>query len=136
MRERTTRHVAIRMWQRTGQIVPEHEQAAAVKARTQDAARAAEHGLVRFTACATVTTEEADVEDACAALEADAAQDAGFACGGATARPRLAEAAVIMNRSRLTVGGLPHVRGQVGLAAHPDPCIIRRRGSGAEMHQA
>jgi hypothetical protein len=31
MRERTARHVAIRMRQRTGQIVPEHEQAAAVR---------------------------------------------------------------------------------------------------------
>ena len=92
MRERTARHVAIRMRQRTGQIVPEHEQAAAVKARQQDAERAAGHGLVRFTAYLTVTvTDPAQVEDACAALEADAAaarieirrmwfaQDAGFA---------------------------------------------------------
>jgi hypothetical protein len=94
MRERTARHVAIRMRQRTGQIVPEHEQAAAVKARSQDAERAAGHGLVRFTAYLTVTvTDPARAEDACAALEADAAaarieirrmwfaQDAGFAMG-------------------------------------------------------
>jgi hypothetical protein len=94
MRERTARHVAIRMRQRTGQIVPEHEQAAAVKARAQDAERAAGHGLVRFTAYVTVTAADADrIEDACAALEADAAaarievrrmwfaQDAGFAVG-------------------------------------------------------
>ena len=93
MRERTARHVAIRMRQRTGQIVPEHEQAAAVKARTQDAERAAGHGLVRFTAYLTVTADPASTEDACAALEADAAaarieirriwgaQDIGFAAG-------------------------------------------------------
>jgi hypothetical protein len=94
MRERTARHVAIRMRQRTGQIVPEHEQAAAAKARSQDAERAAGHGLARFTAYVTVTTAGADrIEDACAALEADAAaarvelrrmwfaQDTGFAAG-------------------------------------------------------
>ena len=92
MRERTARHVAIRMRQRTGQIVPEHEQQAERKARMQDAARAAGHGLVRFTAYITVTVTDPDtVEDACAALEADAAaarieirrawfsQDIGFA---------------------------------------------------------
>jgi hypothetical protein len=92
MRERTARHVAIRMRQRTGQIVPEHERAAMDKARLQDAERAAGHGLVRFTAYVTVTvTDPERAEDACAALEADAAasrieirrmwlaQDAGFA---------------------------------------------------------
>ncbi|HZR49661.1 MAG TPA: SCO6880 family protein, partial [Streptosporangiaceae bacterium] len=69
------------------------EQVAAVKARTQDAERAAGHGLVRFTAYLTVTTDPAGIEDACAALEADAAaarieirriwgaQDIGFAAG-------------------------------------------------------
>jgi hypothetical protein len=94
MRERTARHVAVRMRQRTGQIVPEHEQAAMDRARAQDAERAAGHGLVRFTGYATVTvTDPADLDDACAALEADAAaarteirrmwfaQDAGFAMG-------------------------------------------------------
>jgi hypothetical protein len=92
MRERTARHVAIRMRQRTGQLVPEHEQAAERKARAQDAERAAGHGLVRFTAYVTVTVTDPDmIEDACAALEADAAaarieirrawfsQDIGFA---------------------------------------------------------
>jgi hypothetical protein len=92
MRERTRRSVAIRMRQRTGQIVPEHEQAASERAIAQDAERAAGHGLVRFTAYATVTVTRPDeLEDACAALEADAAaarieirrmwfaQDVGFA---------------------------------------------------------
>ncbi len=92
MRERTTRSVAIRLRQRTGQLVPEHEQAAAERATAQDAERAAGHGLVRFTAYVTVTvTRLADLDDACAALEADAAaarielrrmwfaQDVGFA---------------------------------------------------------
>lgn len=92
MRERTARSVAVRMRQRTGQIVPEHEQAALDRAQAQDAERAAGHGLVRFTAYVTLTvTDPADLEDACAALEADAAaarievrrmwyaQDAGFA---------------------------------------------------------
>ena len=55
MRERTARHVAVRMRQRTGQIVPEHEQAAMERARAQDADRAAGHGLVRFTGYVTVT---------------------------------------------------------------------------------
>jgi len=93
MRERTARHVAVRMRQRTGQIVPEHERAAMERALHQDAERAAGHGLVRFTAYVTVTDSEAGIEDACAALEADAAaarmelrrmwfaQDTGFALG-------------------------------------------------------
>lgn len=94
MRERTARDVAIRMRQRTGQIVPAHEQAAMERARAQDADRAAGHGLVRFTAYAVTTvTDPADLDDACAALEADAAaarieirrmwlaQDIGFALG-------------------------------------------------------
>jgi hypothetical protein len=92
MRERTKRSVAIRMRQRAGQIVPVHEQAAQERADAQDAERAAGHGLVRFTAYVTVTvTNPDDLEDACAALEADAAaarielrrmwfaQDIGFA---------------------------------------------------------
>jgi hypothetical protein len=94
MRERTARHVAVRMRQRTGQVVPEHEQTAMERARAQDAERAAGHGLVRFTAYATVTVaDQAQLEDACTALEADAAaarieirrmwfaQDVGFAMG-------------------------------------------------------
>jgi hypothetical protein len=92
MRERTERHVAVRMRQRTGQLVPEHERAAMAIAAGQDAERAAGHGLVRFTGYAAVTvTDESQLEDACAALEADAAsaqvelrrlwfsQDCGFA---------------------------------------------------------
>jgi hypothetical protein len=94
MRERTARHVAVRMRQRTGQIVPEHEQAALDRARAQDFERAAGHGLVRFTGYCTVTvTDPAELDSACAALEADAAaarieirrmwfaQDIGFTMG-------------------------------------------------------
>ncbi|MFF6956192.1 SCO6880 family protein [Streptomyces sp. NPDC008317] len=92
MRERTSRHVAVSMRNKTGQIVPEHEKAALQRAEAQDAERAAGHGLVRYTAYVTVTvTDPSDLEDACAALEADAsgayidvhrmywAQDLGFA---------------------------------------------------------
>lgn len=92
MRERTARSVAIAMRQRTGQIVPEHERQAHDRARMQDMERAAGHGLVRFAAYVTVTvTDPTQLEDACAALEADAAaarielrrmwfaQDVGFA---------------------------------------------------------
>lgn len=92
MRERTARHVAVRMRQRAGQVIPEHERAASARALGQDAERAAGHGLVRFAAYVTVTvTDPGQLADACAALEADAArarielrrmyfaQDAGFA---------------------------------------------------------
>lgn len=92
MRERTARSVAVRMRQKTGQIVPEHERKALERADAQDAERAAGHGLVRFTGYVTVTiTDESQLEDACAAVEADAAaarielkrmwfaQDIGFA---------------------------------------------------------
>jgi hypothetical protein len=92
MRERTARHVQIAMRQRTGQIVPEHERQAHDQARMQDMERAAGHGLVRFCAYVTVTvTDQEQMEDACAELEADAAaarielrrmwfaQDVGFA---------------------------------------------------------
>jgi hypothetical protein len=94
MRERTERHVAVRVRQRTGQIVPAGERAAMERAASQDAERAAGHGLVRFTGYATVTVSAPDqLEDACAGLEADAAasgielrrmwfaQDSGFALG-------------------------------------------------------
>jgi hypothetical protein len=94
MRERTARSVAVCMRQRTGQIVPEHERAALERADAQDAERAAGHGLVRFSAYLTVTvTNPALLDDACAALEADAAaarleirrvwfaQDVAFAMG-------------------------------------------------------
>ncbi|HLL66745.1 MAG TPA: SCO6880 family protein [Micromonosporaceae bacterium] len=92
MQERTRRSVAIRLRQRSGQIVPEHERAAQERVDQQDAERAAGHGLVRFAAYVTVTVTRPDeLEDACAALEADAAaarieirrmwfaQDVGFA---------------------------------------------------------
>jgi hypothetical protein len=100
MKERTARSVAVRMRQRTGQIVPEHEQAALDRAAQQDVERANGHGLVRFTGLITVTvtdfddiseTSHRELEDAAAALEADAAaarieidrmwntQDIGFA---------------------------------------------------------
>ncbi|WP_228561679.1 SCO6880 family protein [Catenulispora rubra] len=92
MRERTARHVAISMRRRTGQIVPEAEKEALRRAEAQDAERAAGHGLGRFSAYVTVTvTDPAELEDACAGLEADAAaarievrrmwlaQDVGFA---------------------------------------------------------
>jgi hypothetical protein len=75
MRERTARHVAVRMRQRTGQIVPEHERAAMERAASQDAERAAGHGLVRFTGYVTVTvTDPGQLGEACAAVVADAAQ--------------------------------------------------------------
>ncbi|MGH8794406.1 MAG: SCO6880 family protein, partial [Stackebrandtia sp.] len=93
MRERTARDVAVRMRQRTGQVVPEHERASLARADAQDAERAAGHGLVKFTGYVTVTVTDPDeLDDACAALEADAAtarielrrmwfaQDIGFAC--------------------------------------------------------
>ena len=74
MRERTARSVAVRMRQRTGQIVPEHERAALEQAQAQDAERASGHGLARFTGYVTVTVTDAkDIEDACTELEADAA---------------------------------------------------------------
>jgi hypothetical protein len=92
MRERTARDVAIRMRQRTGQVVPEHERQAMARAQAQDAERAAGHGLLRFTGFVTVTvTDRSQIDDGCAALEADAAaagiearrmwfaQDIGFA---------------------------------------------------------
>jgi hypothetical protein len=56
MRERTSRSVAVRMRQRTGQIVPEHEQQALERANAQDAERAAGHGLIRFAACGSPRT--------------------------------------------------------------------------------
>lgn len=92
MRERTARDVAVQMRRKSGQIIPADERAALARAESQDAERAAGHGLVRFTAYCTVTvTDAADLEDACANLEADAAasnievrrmwlaQDIGFA---------------------------------------------------------
>lgn len=90
--DRTQRDVAIKLRQRIGQVVPEHEKAAQRQADAQDAERAAGHGLVRFCGYASVTvTDEKELADAMAALEADAAsarieirrmwgaQDVGFA---------------------------------------------------------
>jgi len=90
--ERTQRDVAIRMRQKTGQVVPEHEKAALRRADAQDAERAAGHGLVRFSGYVCVTvTDGSELGDAVASLEADAAaarieirrmwgaQDIGFA---------------------------------------------------------
>jgi hypothetical protein len=94
MRERTERDVAVRMREKGGQVIPEHERAALERAVAQDAERAAGHGLVRFNAYLTVTvTDRDDLEKACAELEADASaarieirrmwygQDLGFAAG-------------------------------------------------------
>lgn len=94
MQERTARNVAERMRRRTGQLVPEHERMASARAQSQDAERAAGHGLVRFAGYVTVTVDDPDrLADACAAAEADAgqagialarmwfAQDSGFAMG-------------------------------------------------------
>jgi len=108
MRERTARHVAVRMRARTGQVIPEHERAAMELALAQDAERAAGHGLVRFTGYAAVTvTDPAALADACAALEADAAaarvelrrmwfaQDSGFALAALPVGMGPAEEAVV-----------------------------------------
>lgn len=94
MRERTERDVAVRMREKAGQVIPEHERVALERAVAQDAERAAGHGLIRFNAYLTVTvTDLGDLEKACAELEADASaarieirrmwygQDMGFAAG-------------------------------------------------------
>jgi hypothetical protein len=94
MRERTARDVAVRMREKAGQVIPEHERVALERAVAQDAERAAGHGLLRFNAYLTVTVaEREDLEKACAELEADASaarieirrmwygQDIGFAAG-------------------------------------------------------
>jgi hypothetical protein len=94
MGERTKRSIAVGMRHRTKQIVPEHERQALARAEAQDAELAAGHGLVRYTGYVTLTvTDSEELEDACMALEADAAaarieirrmwyaHDAGFAMG-------------------------------------------------------
>jgi hypothetical protein len=94
MRERTARDVAVRMREKAGQVIPEHERVALERAVAQDAERAAGHGLVRFNAFLTVTVEDLEeLEKACAELESDASaarievrrmwlgQDLGFASG-------------------------------------------------------
>ena len=90
--ERTQRDVAIRLRQRAGQLVPEHEKAAKRRSDEQDAERAAGHGLVRFRGYVSVTVPDSEnLPEAISALEADAAagrieirrmwgaQDVGFA---------------------------------------------------------
>jgi hypothetical protein len=93
-RERTKRDVARRLRARTGRIESMDERAEMSRAVEQDAARAAGHGIVRFTGLVTVTvTDPAQLETACAELQQDGAaaglelrrlwgaQDAGFAAG-------------------------------------------------------
>jgi hypothetical protein len=69
------RSVAVRMRQRSGQLVPEHERLALAQADTQDRQRAEGHGLVRFVGYLTVTvTNPADLDLVCSQLETDAHQ--------------------------------------------------------------
>lgn len=75
MRERTARSVAVRLRQRTGQIIPEHEREANATALAQDSSRAAGDRLLRYTAyLSTTVTDPRQHADACATLEADARQ--------------------------------------------------------------
>jgi hypothetical protein len=75
MRARTKRAVAVRLRQRSGQLVPEHERLAEAEAHAQDAQRAEGHGLVRFVGYLTVTVEDpSGLDVACSELETDAAQ--------------------------------------------------------------
>ena len=91
-RERTKRDVARRLRARSGRIESMDERAEMIRALDQDAARAAGHGIVRFTGMITVTvTSDDDLDAACAELQQDGsaaglelrrmwgAQDAGFA---------------------------------------------------------
>ena len=91
-RERTKRQTLISLRRRTGRVDSPDEARELTRSEAQDRARAAGHGVLRFTALVTVTvTDQADLDDACAELEADAAmakleirrlwgaQDAGFA---------------------------------------------------------
>jgi hypothetical protein len=75
MGARMKRSVAVRMRQRSGQLVPEHERLALAQADTQDRQRAEGHGLVRFVGYLTVTvTNPADLDLVCSQLETDAHQ--------------------------------------------------------------
>jgi len=91
-RERTKRATLIALRRRTGRVDSPDEQAELSRSEAQDRARSAGHGVLRFTALLAVTvTDPADLDAACAAVEADAAmarlvlrrlwgaQDAGFA---------------------------------------------------------
>jgi type VII ESX secretion system EccE translocon-like protein len=91
-RERTKRQTLISLRRRTGRVDSPDEVRELSRAETQDQARAAGHGVCRFTALVAVTvTHREDLDEACAELEADAAmsrielrrlwgaQDSGFA---------------------------------------------------------
>ena len=91
-RERTKRQTLISLRRRTGRVDSPDEVRELSRAETQDQARAAGHGIARFTALVAVTvTHLEDLDQACAELEADAAmsrielrrlwgaQDSGFA---------------------------------------------------------
>jgi hypothetical protein len=90
-RERTKRQTLISLRRRTGRVDSPDEVRELSRAETQDQARAAGHGICRFTGLVAVTvTHLQDLEEACAELEADAAssrielrrlwgaQDSGF----------------------------------------------------------
>jgi hypothetical protein len=90
--QRTRRQTLIGLRARTGQVASIDEHRALGHADAQDAARAAGHGIVRFTGLVAVTVTDPDaLAGACAELEADAAmarvelrrlwgaQDSGFA---------------------------------------------------------
>lgn len=91
-KEKTKRDTARKVRAKTGRAESEDERREAVTARDQDRARAAGHGVVRFTGMIAVTVTDYDqLETACAELQADAsaagievrrmwgAMDAGFA---------------------------------------------------------
>ncbi|MFF3244281.1 SCO6880 family protein [Streptomyces sp. NPDC002870] len=91
-REKAKRSSARHLRAKTGRDESEDERREALIARTQDAARAAGQGVVRMTALLAVTvTDVAELETACAEIQADAAasglelrrmwgaQDVGFA---------------------------------------------------------
>lgn len=91
-RDRTKRQTLIGLRRRTGRVDSPDELTQLTRAEAQDEARAAGHGICRFTALVAVTVTNPDqLAAACAELEADAAmsrielrrlwgaQDAGFA---------------------------------------------------------
>lgn len=91
-RERAKRQTLISLRRRTGRVDSPDEVRELSRAETQDHARAAGHGICRFTALVAVTvTDPGELDEACAELEADAAssrielrrlwgaQDSGFA---------------------------------------------------------
>ncbi|MGW2562263.1 SCO6880 family protein [Streptomyces sp. NPDC001514] len=77
-REKVKRDSARTLRARTGQNESEDERREAMVTRAQDIARASGHGVVRMTALVAVTvTDPAELDTACAELQADAAA-AGF----------------------------------------------------------